>query len=66
MIVIGSLLQWATVNTGFGSISAHGTDGDGVLTLASGMAVLVLVALQTYVPAVVVSGSTGWCSATTW
>ena len=33
VVLIGSLLPWATAKTVFGSISINGTDGDGVLTL---------------------------------
>ena len=36
MIVLGSLLPWATVVTVFGSISISGTEGDGVITLFLG------------------------------
>jgi len=33
VVVVGSLMPWATAKTVFGDISINGTDGDGVLTL---------------------------------
>lgn len=39
-IAVGSVLPWATVQTVFGSLSAAGTDGDGVITLACAGAVV--------------------------
>lgn len=36
---IGSLLPWATIRSGFGSIDITGTNGDGVITLALGVIV---------------------------
>lgn len=38
LVLLGSLLPWATVETGFGSISVRGTEGDGVLTLLLALA----------------------------
>lgn len=38
LVLLGSLLPWATVDTGFGSISVRGTEGDGVLTLLLALA----------------------------
>ncbi|MFT7602324.1 MAG: hypothetical protein ACI8TP_005292 [Acidimicrobiales bacterium] len=48
LAALGSLLPWATLNTGFGSISISGTSGDGVITLLSsfflaGLTVIALV-----------------------
>lgn len=43
-IIIGSLLPWVTVSSGFGSFSAAGTEGDGQITLALG-AITIIVAL---------------------
>ncbi len=40
--VIGSLLPWATAQTGLGSFSVAGTDGDGLITLVVGLAVALL------------------------
>lgn len=39
-MIIGSVLPWATVNTFLGSLSINGTDGDGILSLACGIAVV--------------------------
>lgn len=39
LVLLGSLLPWATIDTGFGpSISVRGTEGDGVLTLLLALA----------------------------
>lgn len=35
-IILGSLLPWATLTTGFGSVSIAGTHGDGMITLILG------------------------------
>ena len=40
VIVIGSILPWATAQTVFGSISKNGTEGDGKITLATGIIIL--------------------------
>jgi hypothetical protein len=37
------MLPWATLTTGFGTISKAGTDGDGVLTLLAAVVIGVLV-----------------------
>jgi hypothetical protein len=37
LLVIGSLLPWATLETVFGSVSKNGTSGDGVFTLVFGL-----------------------------
>jgi hypothetical protein len=40
LLVVGALLPWATVIAPFvGTISAAGTDGDGVITLVLGLLV---------------------------
>jgi len=45
VVVIGSILPWATITSGFGSASKNGTSGDGVLTLIlAGLAVCVALA----------------------
>ena len=38
LVAAGSLLPWATVSSGFGSISLNGIEGDGKFTLAVGAA----------------------------
>lgn len=38
LAALGSLLPWATLTTGFGSVSVNGTDGDGIMTLLMGLA----------------------------
>ncbi|MEZ5406577.1 MAG: hypothetical protein R2761_01040 [Acidimicrobiales bacterium] len=38
LVLLGSLLPWATIDTGFGSFSVRGTEGDGVLTLLLALA----------------------------
>ncbi len=47
LVLLGSLLPWASVDTAFGSISVRGTEGDGVLTillaLAGGAAAIAVV-----------------------
>ncbi len=42
-IIVGSVSPWVTVATVFGSISVSGTDGDGVITLAGGAVIALLV-----------------------
>jgi hypothetical protein len=42
LVVLGSLLPWATVDTVFGSVSRNGTSGDGKLTLVGGIAFALL------------------------
>jgi hypothetical protein len=37
VLALGSLLPWATVTSGFGSISVNGTSGDGDITLVFGI-----------------------------
>lgn len=44
LVIVGSLMPWATVRTVFGTVNVNGTQGDGVITLAMG-AVLGLVGL---------------------
>lgn len=48
VIVLGSVLPWATVSTPFGSISAAGTEGDGVITLILGVIAVVGFAVQRF------------------
>lgn len=45
IVVLGSFLPWATVDTFFGSFTANGLDGDGRVTLVLGLAAGVLVGL---------------------
>ena len=45
LVMIGSFLPWATVDTWIGSFSANGTEGDGVITLLLGVAAGVLIGL---------------------
>ncbi len=42
LVVLGSLLPWATVSSGIGSLSVDGTSGDGKLTLILGVIALVM------------------------
>lgn len=42
LLAVGSLLDWATISTAFGSIGFKGTEGDGVITLAIGLVAAVL------------------------
>ena len=46
---------WVTVATVFGSISVSGTDGDGVITLAGGAVIALLIAVSKYTAATIVS-----------
>lgn len=41
MLVVGALLPWATLTSGFGSASIMGTDGDGVFALGLGVFIAV-------------------------
>lgn len=54
-LAIGSLLDWATVNIGFGQIGVAGTEGDGMLTLGAGLLALVLILVSQPKPAAVVA-----------
>ncbi len=45
VILIGSVLPWATVSSLFGSASVNGTDGDGVITLILAIGIGVLLGL---------------------
>lgn len=40
MVIVGSVGPWATVTSGFGSVSANGTSGDGIFTLVLAIAAL--------------------------
>lgn len=40
LVVIGSVMPWASLTTPFGTVSAAGTEGDGKLTLVAGLALL--------------------------
>lgn len=42
LIIAGSFLPWVQVRTIFGTISANGTDGDGILTLVAGAIIAIL------------------------
>lgn len=54
-MILGSVMRWATITTGFGQISANGTDGDGQFTLVGGAAILILVVLSKYLASLIVS-----------
>lgn len=41
ILIVGALLPWATLTSGFGSASIAGTDGDGVFAIALGALVAV-------------------------
>ena len=45
-VALGSLMPWATASTGFGSVSAAGTEGDGVFTLCAGGIAALLAGLR--------------------
>lgn len=71
LVVVGSFMPWATVQSVFGSVSLAGTDGDGKLSLVSGLlltagAVLTGVypvlwlRLCQIVAAIVAAGFAGW------
>lgn len=45
-MVAGSVMPWASVVTIFGSVSVAGTEGDGVITLGLGIAILVLAVVE--------------------
>lgn len=47
MVIAGSLLPWATITTGLGTVSVNGTQGDGVFTLGLG-AVIALASFGRY------------------
>ena len=49
-VILGSLLPWASISTGFGTISMSGTDGDGVITLLLGSMAVALLAQNTPTP----------------
>lgn len=42
LIMLGSVLPWATAHTFFGSLSVAGTDGDGKITLGLGLVIAAL------------------------
>jgi hypothetical protein len=41
-LVIGAFLPWASVSFGFGTVSKNGIEGDGVITAAAGLLIIVL------------------------
>jgi len=45
MVVLGSFLDWATVDSAFGSLGVGGMEGDGKLTLVAGLVAGVLLLL---------------------
>ena len=45
LVVLGSLLAWATVSAGIINVSAAGTSGDGTITLIFGIVAIVAVAI---------------------
>lgn len=57
-VILGSLMPWVSVSTGFGSISKNGIEGDGVISLIAGAAVLVLVVVGRYLGSLIVSALT--------
>ena len=44
-LIVGSFLEWASIDTPFGSFSVSGMDGDGVITVSVGIIALVLFTL---------------------
>lgn len=46
LVMVGSVLPWATVASGFGQIDLAGTSGDGVITLGAGALVALIVFLS--------------------
>ena len=42
IVLLGSFLPWATVSSGFGTASVSGTEGDGKITMALGIALVTL------------------------
>jgi hypothetical protein len=45
-VVVGSIMPWASIATAFGTVSVAGTEGDGKITLALGVGLLILAAVQ--------------------
>lgn len=45
-VVVGSIMPWASIATAFGTVSVAGTEGDGKITLALGVVLLILAAVQ--------------------
>jgi hypothetical protein len=58
-IIVGSISPWATIATAFGTLSVNGTDGDGVITIAGGIVLLVLIGMAKYLGSIIVSALTG-------
>ena len=60
-IIVGSFSPWVTVATAFGSISVSGTTdgGDGLVSLAGGAIIALLIATSKYLAAIIVSVLTG-------
>lgn len=52
--LIGSFLDWAKVQTGFGSMAVSGTEGDGIITAACALVAVVLFATGKVKRAVIV------------
>jgi hypothetical protein len=57
-VVLGSVMPWVSVATGFGSVSVAGTDGDGVITLVAGIAAAILSAVRKRLAALIIFGVT--------
>lgn len=55
VVIIGSLLPWATAQSAFGSINKNGIEGDGVITLATG-----IIALLCGIAILVSEKNSGW------
>lgn len=58
-IVIGSVTTWASVSDSFMSHDIKGTEGDGVLTLIGGIAILALLFVRKYLGGIIVGVVTG-------
>src|SRR5215207_130712 len=46
LVLVGSFMPWASVATAFGTISIAGTEGDGKITLAVGLAMVLLSVME--------------------
>jgi hypothetical protein len=58
-IIVGSVSPWATVSTAFGTLSINGTEGDGLITIAGGVVLLLLIGMTKHVGSIIVSALTG-------
>lgn len=55
VVIIGSILPWATAQSAFGSISKNGIEGDGKITLATG-----IITLLCGIAILISSKNSGW------